>query len=437
MKPVPHSLRVPITNVFAEGGFCARLYLGSHHKPVHLILDTGSSSLVVEHEVYDAHNDKARITTSLVQAITYGKGGWYGPLIKTRVGLGLAGHALAINDAPVAIVSRERTDSFLQADGILGLAYCGLNHAVDMQPFLQKLGLPDNSSYPYFLQHHDDNVSEFKKFIKQYPPTTVTPYFTDLEQEGVVANQFGLLTHRSSIYHPKQYSLHDELVSHHNNHGLFVLGAPHVHVDLYQPPLITVAVHDDKYYNVELAGVHVGNSPLIPAPALAEKDVAAFRTNAIVDSGACAIVLPEILFEQVKAQFKAINPEFEHVLSAFGEYTGNETGIDAKQVDLCQWPDIHFYFLDEQQQTVTLTMSPDTYWQVNAPAHGQISFKICTLTGWPNQVILGLPLLNNYYTIFDRDAGEKGVVRFAKPRALCNEVRQSIKHAFTGKDNNL
>tara|TARA_B100000700_G_scaffold311436_1_gene393257 strand:- start:1141 stop:1443 length:303 start_codon:yes stop_codon:yes gene_type:complete len=82
VKPVPHSLRVPITNVFAEGGFCARLYLGSHHKPVHLILDTGSSSLVVEHEVYDAHNDKARITTSLVQAITYGKGGWYGPLIK-------------------------------------------------------------------------------------------------------------------------------------------------------------------------------------------------------------------------------------------------------------------------------------------------------------------------------------------------------------------
>ena len=120
---------------------------------------------MVEHEVYDAHNDKARITTSLVQAITYGKGGWYGPLIKTRVGLGLAGHALAINDAPVAIVSRERTDSFLQADGILGLAYCGLNHAVVMLSFLQKLGLPDNSSYPYFLQHHHDNVSEFNYFI--------------------------------------------------------------------------------------------------------------------------------------------------------------------------------------------------------------------------------------------------------------------------------
>jgi hypothetical protein len=30
----------------------------------------------------------------------------------------------------------------------------------------------------------------------------------------------------------------------------------------------------------------------------------------------------------------------------------------------------------------------------------------------PNQSILGLPLLNNYYTVFDRSAGT-GVIRFA------------------------
>jgi hypothetical protein len=33
---------------------------------------------------------------------------------------------------------------------------------------------------------------------------------------------------------------------------------------------------------------------------------------------------------------------------------------------------------------------------------------------WPNQSIIGLPLLNNYYVVFDRSAEGTGVVKFAK-----------------------
>jgi len=33
--------------------------------------------------------------------------------------------------------------------------------------------------------------------------------------------------------------------------------------------------------------------------------------------------------------------------------------------------------------------------------------------GEAHQSILGLPLLNNYYTVFDRSAHSHGVVRFA------------------------
>jgi hypothetical protein len=62
---------------------------------------------------------------------------------------------------------------------------------------------------------------------------------------------------------------------------------------------------------------------------------------------------------------------------------------------------------------VALTVAPTTYWQSDSPAPGQASFRITGPLSEANQSNLGLPLLNNYYTVFDRGAGAQGVIRFA------------------------
>ena len=41
-------LRMPITNVFGQGDYSVTLHLGSEKSPVNLLLDTGSSTLVVK-----------------------------------------------------------------------------------------------------------------------------------------------------------------------------------------------------------------------------------------------------------------------------------------------------------------------------------------------------------------------------------------------------
>ena len=54
--------------------------------------------------------------------------------------------------------------------------------------------------------------------------------------------------------------------------------------------------------------------------------------------------------------------------------------------------------------------------QTNYPSPGQAVFQIAqgTTPKQANQSILGLPLFNNYYTVFDRSQGKgKGVISFA------------------------
>jgi len=66
--------------------------------------------------------------------------------------------------------------------------------------------------------------------------------------------------------------------------------------------------------------------------------------------------------------------------------------------------------------TVPLTCSPTTYWQQDFPSPGVAAFQISAAgSNDPvNQSILGLPLMNNYYTVFDRSGGAgNGIIRFA------------------------
>jgi len=65
---------------------------------------------------------------------------------------------------------------------------------------------------------------------------------------------------------------------------------------------------------------------------------------------------------------------------------------------------------------VRLVVTPDTYWQTNSPKAGHASAVLFGDNGQGGgQSILGLPLMNNYFTVFDRSVDRGlGVVSFAK-----------------------
>ena len=89
-------------------------------------------------------------------------------------------------------------------------------------------------------------------------------------------------------------------------------------------------------------------------------------------------------------------------------------------------------------QDICLCIPPEHYWQIHAPEPEMASFKMLSTPNWPNQSILGLPLLNNYYTIFDRENGDKGVIQFATKTSLSDalHLESSIFHSQTKQNKN-
>jgi hypothetical protein len=427
---MPHSVRIPINNTYAKGGYCARVHIGHHQHPVNLVLDTGSSTLAVHNGSYKPECDSALQPTSLAQDVIYGKGGWYGPVVTTRVRMGLPGHSANLNKVRIAVTCKEQAQSFVDADGILGLAYCGLNPAYDLEQYLQSNQVTPAYSYPFLMNaaQQDKSVRQYRQFLHQYPRRQLTPYFTQLEEQGVVANQFALLTHRSSIYQTDSSCPLEKLAAHHLNQGVFVLGKPKLHLDLYREPFHSIKVLDDKYYNVELLGLQLGEGQPLSAPRLQSNEQPGYRTNAIIDSGSTLIVLPQVLFQALMEQFYAINPDFQTLLAPFQTFSGEEAGIALTQLKLSDWPPLHLDFTGEQGMPVRLTLKPETYWQTHAPKSNQAYFKLTTVPDWPNQSILGLPLLNNYYCLFDRSAGGTGAIRFAAKRDFSGHLleRQTV-----------
>jgi len=289
---MPKSVIIPITNVYAKGGFTAAIKIGSQGATANLILDSGSSALVVQGEDYQPSEDQALAATCFAQNRTYGQGGWFGPVVKTAVAMGDGPFSVSIDDIHVAVTRKEQDSSFADADGIMGLAYYELNKAHDLTDYLHEHGGSPAKTYPWFLaeEEQDDTIRENKSFIKQYPGSYLTPYFTQLEQQGVVGNQFGFVVHRSSIYQTRSTKTQQQLSRHPLNRGFFVLGKPKIHDHLFQGKFKQVKVLDDKYYNVHVRRMRVGQGESVVATELAEADLN-HRTNGIIDSGVSMVVL--------------------------------------------------------------------------------------------------------------------------------------------------
>ncbi len=412
------SLRMPITNVYAKGGFSVSVKIGSELNPVNLVLDTGSSTLVVTPKAYFSSKDKSLQATSYAQSVSYGMGGWYGSVVKTDVDMLANGESLFLEETHISIAEVSKAGCFANADGILGLAFHELNQCHNLAEYLTEKNITPEVTHPWQPADFDKgSIKKFKKFLKSYPDEAIKPYFTQLEDKGVSPNKFSFLSRRSSIHHHSPELTQQQLQQDPLNQGLFILGGGVEDTDLYQGELQRIRVIDDVYYNVRLLKVKVGDCELFDVPKLIGKELERHHSNAFVDTGASLLVLESSVFNYIIDSFEKINPEFKSVLEPLLSFEGVEEGVPLEKLNLAEWPELEFIFeasVDSENDEVSWICKPDDYWQVNAPEYGQASFKILSqLPGWPDQSIIGLPLLTDYYVVFARFENEFGDIKFA------------------------
>jgi len=406
-------LRVPITNVHAGNDYSATVLIGSQKARVNVILDTGSSTFAVSPKVYDALKDSLVKPTTYAQVVEYGTGGWAGPLINTNLIIGDGKNNINLKRSHVAITSVQEQNNFVGVQGILGLAFNGLNMAYDLKNALAKKASPYSHPWPYKAKDFKSFNQKFRQLMATHdiPEREVMPYFTELEEQGVIANKFAFYTLRSRTHHAtkdKSKAAGDPL-----NNGFFVIGGGEEQKDLYVGGLdafLTAEVYHHKYYNTNLKSVQVEGCDAILARPLQKKYISDSISNSIIDTGTNTLSLAKDVYNYIRKSFKKLNPGFIELIR---ESDDQHAGLDARKLNLAEWPKIHFTFSGDDRKDIKLTCTPDTYWQLNTPTNSRAVFQIGGPEDDQNQSVFGLPLLNNYYTIFDRSVHKHGVVRFA------------------------
>lgn len=401
---MPEAMRIPINNFFGGGDYTARLLIGSKKTPVNLILDTGSSTIAVKTSAYDADGDDVLKPTVYAQEIIYGTGGWIGPVVTTDVAMGSPGQEITLRGAYLALADEQLPNNFGNADGILGLAYNGLNQAYNLMAFLQEQGVapPDTFPWPFRMVAPTATAyQQFMMFLEMLRFDDLPPYFEQLQSMGFVANKFAFSTRRSF---PSQAT--DDPATDPVNQGWFILGGGEEQHDLYTGDFIEVDVLDDYYYNVNLLAVRIGQSSPVKAAPLPTRFRQTARTNAIVDSGTNVLAVSSDVW-------RTISSELSHAGSGFASLIARGqtiAGVPHAQLHLSNWPSIEFT-IQGTTGNVTLTVPPQSYWQFDGASPGHALLAIDNVMS--PQSILGLPLMNNYYCVFDRSADPYGVVRFA------------------------
>ena len=377
MPQQPRPVRIAISNVLLGNDYTGKLYVGSHRKAVNVLLDTGSSTLAVDHKSYDPAHDPTAKSTELVQEVGYGDGSnWIGSVVQTDVTAREGERSVDLPGVSVAVAYHETINMFGKAQGILGLAYGALDDAID----ISKVSVPPHYS-------PNDVRAGHKAFVE--------PYFTSLERAGLVASKFAFYTKRSTV-HASGSPATDPL-----NQGYLILGGGEEATDLYSGDFKTVDVLSDDYFSVNLREVRVGEAGTIPVRPPTHQSKA--RTNAIVDSGTNGLELAPALFDAILAKLSAAQVKLIR-----------STQVSTRKIDLSAWPTLSFA-LQGKGGDVRLDVSPAHYWQMDAWETGT---AVCSLwRGSDEQSILGLPLMNAYFTIFDCSANHGlGVVKFARPR---------------------
>jgi Eukaryotic aspartyl protease len=405
----PKTVRVPINNVYGGGDYTAQMSVGSQNAVVNLIMDTGSSTLAVKKGTYNPGSDKNLKPSAYAQDVTYGTGGWAGPVVTTNLTMGVPGNTITLQNSPMAIADEQQPHNFGAADGILGLAYNALNNAFNLTTYLQGRGINPPVTYPWPFPTRNSSaaLAQLQQLLSQMPQDNIPPYFTEVESDGITANKFSFYTLRSVPNMSSANIAQDPL-----NNGFFILGGGEEQTDLYQGTFQNVDVEDDAWYNTNLQAVQVDGCVAVNALPLPTKYAQSMISNSIVDSGTNSLALSTDVLTAIMNSLKSLNPQF---IQAINQATQSPSGIPASQLDLSKWPGISFILSGDSGHAIKLTCSPQTYWQVNAPKAGQAMFQINDMGSV--QSILGLPLMNNYFTVFDRSLDSYGTIRFAPIKA--------------------
>jgi Eukaryotic aspartyl protease len=375
---VPNIARIPITNVYMEGDYTGIVKIGTSEKPLNVILDTGSSALAVDAKKYSPSAGDQ--TTDLAQTDSYGDGSsWTGAVIQTTLTIGDGDSQIPLPNANAAIAYQASANMFAGADGILGLAYAPLDDAFEM------------ASNTWKNQYSATQVRTGKA-------QPIAPYLTQLATAAVASDKIAFYTLRSAIHVGTGNDAVDPL-----NNGFVIVGGGEESTDLYTGAFQSVKVLNDSWYSTNLKQVIVGTSSPIAARIQGPQGM---PTNSIIDSGTNSLNFSQQLLNAILAQFAATQrPVLKSAI------LGQELVPIAELGSLDSWPTISFV-LEGDAGDVKLDVPSSNYWQVDA---GQAGYAAAAITvGEPGLAILGLPLMNGYFTIFDGEAdGGKGAVRFA------------------------
>jgi hypothetical protein len=366
-----------------DGDYTGTLLIGSQKRPANVILDTGSSTLALDGTFYDPKKDTSAKITNIAQEVGYGDGSnWIGAVVSTNITAGVGAQSVSLPGVSAAVAYHESRNMFRKSNGILGLAYTKLNNAFE---------LPGPTLPPKYTFNQ----------IQSGKVTYVEPYFTQLETAGVVANKFSFYTLRSMINTTTSNPATDPL-----NNGYLILGGGEESTDLYSGSFQLARVVDDLYYNTNLKAVIVGGGApiIVPPPTKASGNT----SNSIVDSGTNSLMLDDGLFEAIVAK---LSTEAGATLS-----DAMRAGyVPMSKLDLSTWPTLTFVLEGATGTDVRLDVAPSTYWQLNSPKPGFANSVLFSDNGQGGgQSILGLPLMNGYFTIFDRSVAKGlGAIGFA------------------------
>jgi Eukaryotic aspartyl protease len=371
-------VRIPITNIYMGGDYTGVIEVGPKKQPMNVILDTGSSALALDGKKYKPDLADGDQSTDLAQTDSYGDGSsWTGAVIKTTITIGTSNATAVLPGGNAAIAYQASSDMFGSTDGILGLAYAPLDDAFQMPQDTWK------------NQYTSTQVRTGKQ-------SDLVPYLTQLETAGVTSDVISFYTRRSFV-HVGGGNGSDPL-----NKGWMIVGGGQESTDLYTGNFQVVKVLSDAWYSTNLKEVIVGSTSPIAARIEGPKGM---PSNSIIDSGTNSLNLGSQMLAAILSKFPT---QQKQQLSKAIE---GGSLVPVADLKLDQWPTITFV-LEGDAGDVKLDVPPSNYWQVNTQKVGYAAAAITK--GQAGLAILGLPLMNGYFTIFDGEAdGGKGVIRFA------------------------
>jgi len=186
------------------------------------------------------------------------------------------------------------------------------------------------------------------------------------------------------------------------NQGTMIIGGGVESKDLYTGAFQDVKVLSDEWYCTNLKSITVGNSDPIVARINGPKGM---PSNSIVDSGTNSLNLGPQMISALISKFTTAQQELLTKALLDGKL------VSVESLNLADWPTLTFV-LQGSTVDVSLQVAPSNYWQVNTEKVGAAASAITS--GEAGLSILGLPIMNGYFTIFDGEADNgKGVIHFA------------------------